>query len=150
MKRINKTVILFTMGGLIYVLIEFIWRVMMDKPQTHWSMFIVGGIAFLAIGSINECFDWKTPIWLQTIIGTICVLIIEFVSGCIINLWLGLHVWDYSNMPFNLCGQICPQFTVAWAVLVTIAIVVDDYLRYILSWFKQKSKMLLHFVRFFD
>lgn len=57
-------------------------------------------------------------------------------SGCVINLWLGFNVWDYSDMPFNLYGQICPLFAVAWIILVTIAIFLDDFLRYVL--FKEK------------
>jgi uncharacterized membrane protein len=25
-----------------------------------------------------------------------------------------MDVWDYSNMPLNILGQICPIFTVIW------------------------------------
>ena len=39
---------------------------------------------------------------------------VEFVTGCIVNLRLGMGVWDYSFLPFNLMGQICPQFTLIW------------------------------------
>lgn len=136
MKKLYKSVVLFIMGGLIYIFIEYIWRMIMNKPQTHWSMFLVGGMAFLLIGSINEYFSIELPIWLQTTIGTLCVLLIEFISGYVINIWLRLNVWDYSDMPFNLCGQICPQFALAWMVLVAIAIFLDDFLRYVL--FKEK------------
>lgn len=128
--RCVKNIFLFCTGGLAYILIECIWRCIMDRPPVHWSMFVVGGIAFLIIGSINEHFSWDMPIWIQTIIGTILVVAIEFVAGCILNLWLGLNVWDYSTQPFNLLGQVCLTFTGAWIVLVTIAIVLDDWLRY--------------------
>ena len=109
----------------------------MNRPPVHWSMFVVGGIAFLIIGSINEHFSWDMPIWIQTIIGTILVVTIEFVAGCILNLWLGLNVWDYSTQPFNLLGQVCLAFTGAWIVLVTIAIILDDWLRYVI--FKEEK-----------
>ena len=33
-------------------------------------------------------------------------------------------------MPFNLLGQICLPFAVAWLALAAVAIVLDDYLRY--------------------
>lgn len=70
------------------------------------------------------------PIWLQCVIGASIVTVGEFITGCIVNLWLGLMVWDYSNMPFNLLGQICLPFALAWVVLSGVAILIDDYLRY--------------------
>lgn len=132
MKAMSKNMVLFSIGGAIYLMIEIIWRYLTDKPCTHWTMFIVGGIAFLIIGSINEYFTWDIPIWIQSIIGTIAVTILELVSGCILNLWLGLHIWDYSNVPFNLLGQVCAPFIGAWLILVTIGIVIDDYLRWLI------------------
>lgn len=78
-----------------------------------------------------------TPIWLQAIIGSCIVTTGEFVSGCILNLWLGLGIWDYSNMPFNILGQICLPFSLLWVVLSACAIVIDDYERY---WFFEEEK----------
>lgn len=130
MKKILKPAILFTIGGTIYISIEIVWRFFMNRPPTHWTMFVLGGLAFLIIGEINEHLDWEMPFWLQVIIGTISVLALEFIFGCVLNLWLGLDIWDYSNMPFNILGQICLPFAFVWAVLVAIAIVLDDYLRY--------------------
>ena len=54
----------------------------------------------------------------------------EFVTGCIVNLWLGWNVWDYSNMPYNLLGQICPQFIALWVSISLLAIVLDDVIRW--------------------
>lgn len=130
MKKIMKPLILFSIGGSIYISIEIIYRSLMDKPPTHWVMFVLGGLAFLIIGMLNEHIDWEMPFWLQVLIGTAVVLVLEFIFGCVLNLWLGLAIWDYSNMPFNLLGQICLPFALIWSVLVVIAIILDDYLRY--------------------
>lgn len=112
-------------GGLTYTLIEIIGR-----GHTHWTMFIVGGLCGYFVGLINEVLPWELPLWKQSILGAVIVTMIEFISGCIINLWLGWDVWDYSNLPFNLLGQICLYFSLLWVVLVTIWIIVDDYIRY--------------------
>ena len=48
MKKL-RPLILFVIGGLIYVLIEFTAR-----GRSHWTMFVVGGLAFFLIGCINE------------------------------------------------------------------------------------------------
>ena len=43
-----------------------------------------------------------------------------------------LNVWDYSNIPFNLDGQICLLFSFFWIFISLIAIILDDLLRYVL------------------
>ena len=91
----------------------------------------------LLSGLINEILSMDTPIWLQAIIGSCIVTTGEFISGCILNLWLGLGIWDYSNMPFNLLGQICLPFSLLWVILSACAIVIDDYERY---WFFGEEK----------
>jgi len=93
-------------------------------------MFILGGVCFVAIGLINELFPWELGIVWQSMIGAVIVTVCEFITGLVVNVWLGLNVWDYSNMPFNVMGQICLPFSLAWVVLSAIAIVLDDYLRY--------------------
>lgn len=137
MKKVIKTVILFVAGGGLYALIEAVWRLLLGRPPTHWAMFFVGGIAFLFVGAINEYLPWDTPFWKQMLIGDILILVDEFVSGSILNIWLKLGIWDYSNMPFNILGQICLPFAVAWLALAAVAIVLDDYLRY---WFFGEEK----------
>lgn len=119
---------LFLIGGAVYVGIELLWR-----GYSHWSMFIVGGLAFLAIGGINNYFfDYKIGMIPQMIIGGISVDIIEFIAGVILNIWLKLDIWDYSDLAFNILGQVSLPFTFAWMGLSFISIVVDDQIRYIL------------------
>lgn len=130
MKKLFKPIILFLIGGSIYISIEVIYRCIMNRPDTHWSMFVLGGLAFILIGAINEYIAWEIPFWIQDFIGTAIVLLLEFIFGCVLNLWLDIGVWDYSNMPLNILGQVCLPFALIWCALVVIAIVLDDYLRY--------------------
>ncbi len=125
MRRLLKPLMLTGIGGFTYALIEMLYR-----GHTHWTMFVVGGLCGYAIGLINEIFPWEMALWKQSLIGTAVVTGIEFISGCIINLWFGWGVWDYSNLPFNVLGQICLPFCLMWIFLVTIWIFADDYLRY--------------------
>ncbi len=123
--RALRPLILIGIGGLLYVLVELAFR-----GRSHWTMFYVGGLCFWLIGLINEVLPWEMPLWKQCIIGAVIVTAIEFLAGCIINLWLGWDVWDYSNMPFNVLGQICLPFSLLWILLSAVAIVLDDHLRY--------------------
>lgn len=127
LKQILKLCVLALIGGITYMLIELAWR-----GYSHISMFILGSICFLLLGGINEFLPWELGFVWQMLIGTGIVTILELIFGIVVNVWLELEVWDYSNLPFNFMGQICLPFSFAWTLLSGVAIVVDDYLRYLL------------------
>lgn len=120
-----KEAILAIIGGITYVIIELIWR-----GHSHISMFILGGICFVVIGLINEVFPWDFGLLWQSLIGSVIITACEFITGVIVNIWLGLGVWDYSTLPFNILGQICLPFSLLWIIISYLAIILDDYLRY--------------------
>ncbi len=128
--NLTKFVVLFFTGGIVYTLIEVVYRFVMGKPHTHWSMFVLGGIALCAIGHLNEHMNWDMLFQKQLAIATAICLALEFSFGCVFNLWLGLDIWDYSGMPFNILGQVCPQFTLIWIGLAAFAIWFDDFIRW--------------------
>lgn len=138
MRRLLKPLILIAIGGLLYVLIEFMWR-----GYSHWTMFFVGGISFWMIGCINEYIEWDIPLWKQMGIGALIVTCIEFLSGFLINIVLGWQVWDYSDLPFNVLGQICLPFSIIWFFVSFLAIVIDDWLRY---WLFREEKPHYKFI----
>jgi len=127
MKQQAKYIFLLMSGGFIYSIIEILYR-----GYTHWTMFILGGVCFICLGLINELIAWSTPLWKQMLIGMTIITCLEFITGCIVNLWLGWDIWDYSNMPGNILGQICPQFTFLWFWISAAGIILDDWLRYFL------------------
>ena len=114
--------------GALYVTIEVLWR-----GFSHPSMLVVGGICGVLVGAINQVpgFYEKLSVRWQSIIGAIIVLAVEFAAGCIVNLWLGWGVWDYSHMPLNLCGQICLLYGFLWVLLMPLAIWAEDTARWL-------------------
>lgn len=137
MTTLKKWAVLALVGGIIYGLIEFLAR-----GYTHWTMVVLGGLCFLAVGAINEFLPWEMPFIKQMISGCLIITALEFVTGCIVNLRLGWAVWDYSDRWGNFLGQICPLYSFYWFLLSAVAIVLDDYLRY--KWFgEQKPKYKL-------
>jgi len=122
---IKKTVILCVIGGLVYCGIETFWR-----GHTHWSMFLVAALLSLPLDQINERLDWDTPVWLQAIYGGIGITITELIAGVILNIWLGMEVWNYTALPFNFLGQICLKYSLLWVLLACIGIVLFDFLRW--------------------
>ncbi|MEM1483695.1 hypothetical protein V6615_02330 [Oscillospiraceae bacterium PP1C4] len=133
LKQFYKYLYLFVFGGLTYYLIEILWR-----GRSHAAMMAVGGACFVLIGLINESILRRgMPLVLQMTIASGIVTIVELIAGVILNLWLKLDIWDYSNLPLNLWGQICLPFVLAWFALSLVCIVLDDRMRY---WFFGEDK----------
>ena len=125
-KQIIKYLFLGTIGGILYLIIELLFR-----GYSFPSSFFMGFLAFIYCGLINEILSWETPLIIQMLIGGAGITIIEFITGCIVNILFNLNEWDYSSLPFNILGQICLLFSIIWCFLSLIAIILDDYIRYI-------------------
>ena len=125
LKIITKYLFLGIIGSIIYMSLEILWR-----GYTHWTMGVLGGICFICLGLINEILSWETPLVLQMFIGGTIITVLEFITGCIVNIWLGWNVWDYSELPFNLWGQISLFSSIVWVGLSLVGIVLDDYIRW--------------------
>lgn len=123
--KLRKNGILALIGGIIYGALELICR-----GYTHWTMVILGGICFVAVGLLNEVIPWEMPLVVQMLCGCIIITALEFCCGCIVNIWLEWGVWDYSDEWGNLLGQICPKYSVLWYFISLAAILLDDWLRY--------------------
>lgn len=126
-KSILKYFILWWIFGSTYCSLEIIFR-----GHSNFSMILLGGLCGLLIGSINNLFPWEMSLAKQGVIGACIVTVLEFVTGCVVNIWLEWNVWDYSNMPLNILGQVCLPFSLLWILLSIVCIIVDDYLRYLM------------------
>ena len=115
-------------AGCIYLLIELAWR-----GHTHWTMLPLAAVIFLCAGTLDER-PKPPPLWLQVVIGTAIATALELAAGLVLNVWLGLGVWDYSNLPGNILGQVCPQYTLAWAALMVVAIKLENLMHKIADW----------------
>ena len=120
-----KYLFLFWFGGSTYVTLEVLWR-----GYSHWTMLLLAGFVFIILGLLNEIWDWNDSLVKQVVVGTTIATVLEFITGCIVNLWLGWNVWDYTGIPGNILGQICLPFTILWAVISLVAIAIDDVIRW--------------------
>ena len=121
------------LGGLLYVLVELIWR-----GYSHWTMVLLGGVCFVLVGILDE-IQHKPPIILQMLQSAVIITVLEFITGCIVNLWLGWNVWDYSNLPFNILGQVCLYFFFAWFFLAYLVIKTENLLHKLVDKIKNRS-----------
>lgn len=121
-----KALTIFAVGGMIYGLIELAWR-----GHTHISMFVAGGICLLMIDLIARKYS-HFGMLIQSAVCAVMITAVEFAVGMVVNVWLGLDVWNYSGMPANIMGQVCPQFTALWYFLSFPAMLLASKLRVVL------------------
>lgn len=111
MIRKAEYICMFLAGGVIYGLIEMMWR-----GFTHWSMTLAGGICVLAIHLLNHRLRDRSMAF-RCALGCAVITGVEFAVGVIVNLLLGWNVWDYSGMYGNVLGQVCPAFSCMWFLI---------------------------------
>ena len=108
--RIWRSSILFYLGGMTYCALELLWR-----GRTHSSMFVLGGICFLALGRIGRL---NAPLWFRAVLGCLFITGGELVTGLAVN--QSYSVWDYRSLQPNFQGQICLLYSILWLLLSPI------------------------------
>ncbi len=111
----GKYIAAFLFGFFAYAFFEIAVR-----GYTHWTMGLLGGISFCMVGSMEHRLD--APAAVRALFAAVFVTASEFTVGVFDNLIMGWHVWDYSDRPFNLLGQICLQFSAVWYLLCLAAV----------------------------
>ena len=106
--------IIFAAGSILYACIEILFR-----GYTHWTMMLTGGACVLTIYYINIEFP-RAPLMLRALAGTFVIVFFEFAVGLVVNTWFAWGIWDYSDVPGNIIGLVCPQFSAAWFLLSLI------------------------------
>ncbi|MDR1674401.1 MAG: hypothetical protein LBR54_03005, partial [Oscillospiraceae bacterium] len=93
MKNRMSPLLIFIIGAAAYPALEIILR-----GFSHISMAVAGGISLLMMLEIDKL---NIGIPLKAILGGLFITCVEFSFGCLVNLWLGLSVWDYKHETFH-------------------------------------------------
>lgn len=78
-------------------------------------------------------------IFVRCLLGAAVITSIEFGVGMLVNVELGWGVWDYSDKPLNVMGQICPLFSLGWYALSLPAFMLCSAIEKLLSLPKYNS-----------
>ncbi len=108
---------LFLLGGSAYVFIEVAYR-----GHSHITMFFAGGLCLVGIAM---CDRLNLPLLGKLILGGALITSVEFVFGVVLNIMLGMGVWDYSSRFGNIMGQVCPAYSLAWVALSLPAVLLS-------------------------
>lgn len=92
------------------MLLELCWR-----GRSHISMFFTGGFCCMVLAAI---FARYAPAWpLRLLLSSLVITAAEFLCGYVVNLKMGLCVWDYSGCRHHLYGQVCLQYSLLWCFM---------------------------------
>lgn len=108
---LRRNAAMFSVGALGYCTIELIWR-----QHTHWSMGLAGGVCLIGLREVERRMK-KRKLSTQCLAGSALITSVELLTGLWVNRVMGWAVWDYSNMPLNVMGQICPLYSGLWFLL---------------------------------
>jgi len=111
MEKLRTDAPLFLLGALGYPAIEILWR-----GYTHPTMALAGGISAVLLFRINRGLA-RGALPLRLLASGATITLIELTFGVIFNLGLGMAVWDYSDLPLSLLGQICLPYSLLWCLL---------------------------------
>jgi hypothetical protein len=115
--EIGKKLSLFLAGGTIYPSLEILCR-----GKTDFSMALAGGICLCLIDGVCNSRLRMRPLAVKCFAGSGIITSVEFATGILVNLVLKLNVWDYSQLPMNILGQICLPFSLLWFFLTIPAL----------------------------
>lgn len=104
--------LLFLTGSCGYPALELLWR-----GRTHYSMALAGGVCMVLIYKVCCERLGNRKISIRCLAGSGIITGVELAVGLVFNGLLGQQVWDYSNMPLNLMGQICLPYSMLWCGL---------------------------------
>ena len=104
-----QDVFIFLTGSFAYPVLELLWR-----GETHSSMALAGGICLCLINHI--CCDVleDSSVVSRCMAGAGIITGVELLLGLLLNRLLGFAIWDYSNVPLNLLGQVCVPYSFLW------------------------------------
>lgn len=135
-RRTEYECVFFT-GGILYTLIEMLWR-----GYSHWSMTIAGGVCMVLVHFVSDAVGRQRGMKafiLKCLISTIAITAVELAFGVIFNLVLKMDIWDYSDKPGNILGQICPAYCGAWLMLSAAALKLSDGVRAVFKAIKKRE-----------
>ena len=108
----KKRTTLFVTGGVVYPSLEILCR-----GRTDFSMAVAGGLCLYLIDLVCNGRMKGMPLAYRCFAGSGIITAVEFATGILVNVVLKLDVWDYSQLPMNIMGQVCMPFSLLWGAL---------------------------------
>ena len=118
---------IFIISGLIYTMLELIWR-----GRTHWTMFLCAGLCGLVMANVNNnLLEFDTDFLKQVVVSALCCTGFEFLFGIIFN--GNFSIWDYRGLWGTihiLDDQVNILFFGIWIIISVFSLPFLDWLQW--------------------
>lgn len=118
---------IFIISGLIYIILELIWR-----GRTHWTMFLCAGLCGLVMANVNNnLLEFDTDFPKQIIVSALCCTGFEFLFGIMFN--GDFSIWDYQGLwgTIHILGdQVNILFFGIWIIISFFSLPFLDWLQW--------------------
>lgn len=113
--------ILYSFGG--FVLEVLFARVTGQAKKDRKCLLLLPLCPVYGVGAllILQLAPLGGPLWVL-VSGAAAATAAEFLMGAVYRFVLRVEFWDYSAMPGNLAGLVCPQFALCWGVLALVLV----------------------------
>lgn len=119
--------IIFLISGIIYVVLEILWR-----GHSHWTMFVCAGLCGLVMAGINNnLLEFDTDFRIQVVVSALCCSMAEFLFGLAFN--QDFTIWDYRDTwgTLHFLGdQVNILFFGIWILISIFALPFLDWLQW--------------------
>jgi hypothetical protein len=150
----KKIMTLFLLMGLAYMDVEVIYGAAVERTpsltgQSSVWMGLVGGSLGVLLGLFNEKYSLLggTSYRLKVLAGAGMITLIELLSGLILNVWLGLGIWDYSSSALHVMGQIDWVHSLCWLAFTPFVFWYDDVLRHYIYEEERPETLAMYYLR---
>ena len=82
-----------------------------------WMIFDYGLLGVVLMPLARPMIRRRVPLVARAVVYMTGIFVVEYVSGVIFHFGMGLRVWNYDHLPYNLHGQIAPHFVIPWYLL---------------------------------
>lgn len=126
-KRALMRFLIFAMMGLLLEvffgatnnLIRMNWN--LRGSSSPWMMLDYGLFGIILMPMARPLIRRGVPLPARAFLYMCIIFLVEYVSGVLFHFVLGLRIWDYTHLPYNLHGQIALYYAPAWYALGLVA-----------------------------
>ena len=89
----------------------------MHGHSSPWMMIDYGLLGIVTMWLARPMLRAGVPLVGRAVVYMLGIFLVEYTSGMIFTHVLGLDIWSYYTMPYNLHGQIALSFVIPWYLL---------------------------------
>lgn len=126
-KRVVIRCLIFACGGLLgemfyhSILAGFQGNWNLHGHSSPWMMPDYALLGILVMPISRYLVRWGLPLPARAFVYGVLIYVVEYISGLFFTEVVGLQIWSYANIPYNLHGQIMLYSAPGWYILGLVA-----------------------------